>query len=180
MSLSNLTSPPTLVGYEPGLNRKGSTMYTMLLGALLASAPLLAAPKDVRGRLFSENKTGLRTPILFDVMNEKDSLAKRETAPPVSSIGALKPDRVYLYWFPPEKRWFYLLTDGNGDYRNEPMEFLRMTSTIPGAKLCAKDANQRYMLGEDGHWKITFQKEFYAFWIYSTPPRIKFVEFGTL
>lgn len=150
------------------------------LGALLAGAPLGAAPKDVRGRLFKESKSELRTPILFDVTNEKDSFAKRDTAPSVSNIGTLVPDRVYLYYFPPEKRWLYLLTDGNGDFRREPMEFLRATSTIPGAKLGAKDPNQRYVLGEDGHWKISFMKEFYAYWVYSTPPRIKFIEFGDL
>lgn len=163
-------------------SNQGTQRYACFLAAaaFLASAVASAAPKDVRGRLFSAKKTEDKLPILFDVSHEAESLKKRETSPAVSSVGSLLPNRVYLYWFPPEKRWFYLLTDGNGDFRREPMEFLRMTSTLPGSKLGAKDPNQRYMLGDDGHWKITFQKEFYAYWIYSTPPQIKFVEFGTL
>jgi len=153
---------------------------TGVLGALLAAPIAFAAPPGARGRLFSESKGGLKTPILFNLAEEKETLAQRAKAPDVSQISGLLPDRVYLYFFPPEKRWMFILTDGNGDFRHEPMEFLRSTSTLPGVKLGAKDPDQRYQLGDDGRWKLTFKKEFYAFWVYSTPPRIKFIEFGAL
>jgi hypothetical protein len=148
--------------------------------AVGSALPTVAWGKDVRGRLVRGSDGGARAPILYDVTAEKETLAQRDRAPVVSRVGKLLPNRVYLYFYPPEQRWMYLLTDGNGDFRREPMEFLRATSTLPGSMLGAKDPNQRYQLGEDGRWKITFTKEFYAFWIYSTPPRIKFVEFGTL
>lgn len=114
--------------------------------------------------------------VLMEVEKQREVYASRVDATPVK-LEQLLPSRVYLYYLPKEQRWHLVLTDSYGKLKMNPMEFLRASSIVPGSSLGAKNPTQNYILGHDKIWLPTFKKERYEFWVNSTPPLAKYVEF---
>jgi hypothetical protein len=92
----------------------------------------------------------------------------------------LLPNRVYMVYVEQENhRWYFVLTDGNGDLA-EPLDLLRSGSVLSGTTLGSSLPQQTYLLRRDSFWVPSSLSEQHYYWTLSTPPIIKIVGFKTL
>ncbi len=117
--------------------------------------------------------------LLMEADRQREIYEQRKNALPIN-LSSLRANRVYLYFLPRENRWYQVVTDSYGKLKTNPMEYLRAATVLPGSFLGAKNPFQNYFLGRDRLWTPTFKKEHYEFWVDSTPPLAKYVDFDPM
>ncbi len=139
-----------------------------------APIPSILKPNYVPKRLTDYDDKPIM--VLLEADRQVDVWASRAKAEPIK-VSQLLPNRVYLYYVPRDQRWHQVITDSYGKLKRSPMEYLRASTVVPGSFLGAKNAAMRYILGRDKIWLPTSRPERYEFWVESSPPLAKYVEY---